>query len=57
MKFASFIISPNKIYKNDKLYYDDLAMIVWSAGVYHCIISEDRGSISLNFASRRKKFQ
>ena len=56
MKSASFIVSPDKIYKNDKLYYDGPAMIVWPAGVYHRIISGDRGSISLNFATRTKNF-
>ena len=26
---ASFIVTPDKIYKNDKLYYDGSAMVVW----------------------------
>ena len=56
MKSASFIVSPDKIYKNDKLYYDGPAMIVWPAGVYHRIISGNGGSISLNFATRNKDF-
>lgn len=56
MKSASFIVSPDKIYKNDKLYYDGPAMIVWPAGVYHRIISGNTGSISLNFATRTKDF-
>jgi len=55
-KSASFIVSPDKIYKNDKLYYDGAAMIVWPAGVYHRIISGSGGSISLNFATRAKEF-
>ena len=55
-KSASFIVSPDKIYKNDKLYYDGAAMIVWPAGVYHRIISGSGGSISLNFATRTKEF-
>lgn len=53
---ASFIVSPDKIYKNDKLYYDGPAMVVWPAGVFHRIISGDEGSISINFATRTKKF-
>ena len=57
MKSASFIVSPDKIYKNDKLYYDGLAMIVWPASVYHRIISGNQGIISLNFATRTKKFK
>lgn len=53
---ASFIITPDKVYKNDKLYYDGPAMIVWPSGVFHRIISGDEGSISVNFASRNKNF-
>ena len=55
-KSASFIVSPDKIYKNDKLYYDGPAMIVWPSGVYHRIISGNEGSISINFATRTKDF-
>ena len=53
---ASFIITPNKIYKNEKLYYDGPAMVVWPAGIFHRIISGPEGSISLNFATRTQKF-
>ena len=53
---ASFIISPDKIYKNDKLYYDGPAMVVWPAGIFHRIISGSEGSISMNFATRTNKF-
>jgi hypothetical protein len=53
---ASFIVSPDKIYKNDKLYYDGPAMVVWPAGVFHRIISGVDGSISVNFATRNKGF-
>ena len=53
---ASFIVTPDKIYKNDKLYYDGPAMVVWPAGIFHRIISGSEGSISLNFSTRTKKF-
>ena len=53
---ASFIITPDKIYKNEKLYYDGPAMVVWPSGIFHRIISGSEGSISINFASRTKKF-
>ena len=53
---ASFIVSPDKIYKNDKLYYDGSAMLVWPAGIFHRIISGDTGSISVNFSTRNKSF-
>ena len=53
---ASFIITPDKVYKNDKLYYDGPAMVVWPAGIFHRIISGSEGSISINFATRNEKF-
>jgi len=53
---ASFIITPDKVYKNDKLYFDGPAMVVWPAGIFHRIISGSEGSISLNFATRTNKF-
>lgn len=53
---ASFIVSPDKIYKNDKLYYDGPAMVVWPSGIFHRIISGIEGSISVNFAVRNEKF-
>ena len=53
---ASFIVSPDKVYKNDKIYYDGPAMIVWPAGIFHRIISGEEGSISINFSTRTDKF-
>jgi hypothetical protein len=53
---ASFIVTPDKVYKNDKLYYNGPAMVVWPAGIFHRIISGAEGSISLNFAKRTKHF-
>ena len=53
---ASFIITPDKIYKNDKLYFDGPAMVVWPAGIFHRIISGQDGSISMNFSTRTSKF-
>lgn len=53
---ASFIVTPDKIYKNDKLYYDGSAMVVWPAGIFHRIISGEEGSISINFSTRNHKF-
>jgi len=53
---ASFIVSPEKVYKNDKLYFDGPAMVVWPAGIFHRIISGEEGSISVNFSTRTHKF-
>ena len=53
---ASFIVTPDQVYKNEKLYYDGPAMIVWPAGIFHRIISGEEGSISINFSTRTDKF-
>lgn len=53
---ASFIVTPDQIYKNDKLYYDGAAMVVWPAGIFHRIISGSEGSISVNFSTRTDNF-
>ena len=53
---ASFIITPEKVYKNEKLYYDGPAMVVWPAGIFHRIITGEEGSISVNFSTRKKNF-
>ena len=51
----SFIVTPDKIYKNGKLYYDGAAMVTWPSGIFHRIISGDEGSISVNLATRTRK--
>lgn len=53
---SSFIITPDKVYKNNLLYCDYPALIVWPAGIFHRIISGPEGSISINFATRHEKF-
>tara|TARA_Y100000592_G_C5392712_1_gene279064 strand:+ start:354 stop:950 length:597 start_codon:yes stop_codon:yes gene_type:complete len=53
---ASFIVTPDKVYKNDKIYYDGPAMIVWPAGIFHRIISGNEGSISINISTRTEDF-
>ena len=53
---ASFIVTPDKVFKNEKLYYDGPAMVVWPAGIFHRIISGSDGSISVNFSTRKNNF-
>lgn len=53
---SSFIVTPNKVYKNNKLYFNAPAMLVWPRGIFHRIISGSEGSISVNFATRHKGF-
>lgn len=51
---ASFVVTPDKVYKNNKLYYDQPAMFLWPAGVFHRISGSD-GSISVNLATCHSK--
>ena len=53
---ASFIVTPDKIYKNNKLYHNSPAMITWPAGIFHRIVSGGEGSISVNFSTRTPGF-
>ena len=53
---ASFIVTPDKVYKNNKLYFNAPAMLVWPSGIFHRIISGSEGSISVNFATRHQGF-
>uniref|UniRef100_A0A6C0F881 dTDP-4-dehydrorhamnose 3,5-epimerase n=1 Tax=viral metagenome TaxID=1070528 RepID=A0A6C0F881_9ZZZZ len=53
---ASFIVTPDNVYKNGKLYCAQPAMVVWPSGIFHRIISGSEGSISLNFATRTEHF-
>ena len=56
MKMETFLITPEKVYKNDKLYCNEPAMVVWPAGIFHRIMSGPTGSISVNFATRKPGF-
>ena len=53
---ASFIITPDKVYKNGKIYCEQPAMVVWPSGIFHRIISGSEGSISVNLSTRTDKF-
>jgi len=55
-KKSSFMVTPDKIYKNNELLYDGPAIICWSPGTFHRIASGIKGSISINFVTRKKNF-
>lgn len=55
-KKTSFIITPNKLYINNKLYYNGPAMLSWNSGIFHRTISGSNGSKCINFATRTKDF-
>lgn len=53
-RVESFVVSPARIDKGDRLLYDGPAMLVWPRGVFHRIRSAENGSASLNFAVHYK---
>lgn len=48
----TFIVEPDRIFKNGSLIYTGPAILVWSTHVFHRITSGKNGSASLNFAVR-----
>ncbi len=55
-KVEHFEITPNSIYKNDKLVYEGGAILVWPKYVFHRIISGPQGSASINLAAHYEGF-
>lgn len=53
---ASFTITPNKIYKNDELYYDVPVILIWPTSIFYRIVNGDQGGVSINFSTHSKKF-
>lgn len=51
-RVETFVVEPQRIYKNGELFYDGPAMLVWPRNVFHRIVSGPEGSASLNFAAR-----
>ena len=45
----TFTITPDNIYKNNKLYYGSPGIISWYGDIYHKTKSGNEGSISINF--------
>jgi len=55
-KVESFVVTPDKIYKNGVLISDHPSMLVWPPNVFHRVESREKGSASLNFAYREEGF-
>lgn len=45
----TFIITPHEISHNNQVVFRGGAMLSWSAGVFHRIMSDEKGSASFNF--------
>lgn len=55
-KIEKFIVTPSTVIHNDQVVSDEPAMLVWPPGVFHRVESKERGSASLNFATRTNSF-
>ncbi len=49
-RIESFMVSPNRILKGERLLYDGPALLSWPTGVFHRIKSGEEGSASINLA-------
>ncbi len=52
----SFLVQPDRVYRNGELAYDGPAMLVWPCGVFHRITTGEEGSASINLAVRHPGF-
>lgn len=55
-KVEHFSVYPDKIYKNGVLIYEGGAVLVWPTGVFHRIVSGEKGSASINLAVHKPGF-
>jgi len=55
-KIETFVVTPNKIYHNDKLLFDGGAVLGWPPLVFHRIVSGEQGSASINLAVHSEGF-
>jgi len=55
-RVESFLVEPDRVFRNGELVYDGPAMLVWPCGVFHRITTGEEGSASLNFAVRHPGF-
>ena len=50
-RVESFTVTPDRIEKDGRLFYDGAAMLVWPRNVFHRIRSLEQGSASINLAT------
>jgi len=51
-RMETFVVEPERILKDGKVFHEGPAMLVWPCNVFHRIRSGEQGSASLNFAAR-----
>jgi hypothetical protein len=55
-KIETFIVTPHEIAHNNQVVFRGGAILSWSAGVFHRIMSDEKGSASFNFVVRLDGF-
>jgi hypothetical protein len=55
-KMETFIVTPHEIAHNNQVVFRGGAMLSWRAGVFHRIMSDEKGSASFNFVVRHEGF-
>ncbi|HMK43539.1 MAG TPA: hypothetical protein VK445_05325 [Dissulfurispiraceae bacterium] len=53
----TFIITPHEIVHNNQVVFRGGAMLSWSSGVFHRIMSDEKGSASFNFVVHLQGFE
>jgi len=55
-KVETFIVTPHEIAHNNQVVFRGGAILSWGAGVFHRIMSDEKGSASFNFVIRHAGF-
>lgn len=55
-QFVNLIVSPDKIFLNGKMLYDNACILVIKRGIFHRVTSGKSGSSSINFAKHFENF-
>ena len=55
-KMLTFTVTPDDISVDGRVIYSEPAILVWPCNIFHRIVSGDKGSASLNLATRYDGF-
>ncbi|KAF0178334.1 MAG: hypothetical protein FD164_2229 [Nitrospirae bacterium] len=53
----TFIITPHEIAHNNQIIFRGGSILSWGAGVFHRIMSDEKGSASINFVVRHEGYE
>ena len=55
-KIVHFVVKRDEIKRDNEIIYSGGAMLVWSKGIFHRVVSGEDGSVSINFATHYDNF-